>query len=74
MILDFNVTSYYWSKYFLISDSVIVKSKISLRWITFPCLLQVRVEDQNSSSVGIGKSTPSKHMKIQAKGETELLQ
>ena len=31
-----NVTSY-WSRYFLISDSVIVKSKIPYIWIIFPC-------------------------------------
>ena len=37
-------------------------------------LLQVSVDDQNSSPVGLGKNVPSRHMKIHTEGETKLLQ
>ena len=36
-------------------------------------LLQASVDDQNSSPVGLGKNVPSRHMKLHAEGETELL-
>ena len=36
LILTSNVSNY-WSKYFLISDSNIVKSEFLYRWIVFPC-------------------------------------
>ena len=36
-------------------------------------LLQVSVDDQNSSTVSLGKNVPSRHIKLHAEGETELL-
>ena len=36
--------------------------------------LQVSVDDQNSSPVGLGKNVQSRRMKLHAEGETELLQ
>ena len=37
-------------------------------------LLQVSIDDQNSSPVDIDKNVPSRHMKLHAEVETKLLQ
>ena len=36
-------------------------------------LPQVSDDDQNSSPMGLDKNVPSRHMKLHAEGETELL-